>query len=161
MPAMPRVPLPPVAAVLSFIDGVDRADLDGLAALMSDDHRLVVLDESPLVGRAANVEAWRGYVTSFPEYVICPRHISEAGSQIAVAGTTSGSHLGLPDNEERELGVIWLAEVTGGRLSRWQVAEDTPAAPASAMSPEDAADASGRRLRAGSPTAFADLAAGA
>jgi ketosteroid isomerase-like protein len=57
---MPRVPLPPVAAVLSFIDGVDRADLDGLAALMSDDHRLVVLDESPLVGRAANVEAWGG-----------------------------------------------------------------------------------------------------
>jgi len=31
----------------------------------------------------------------------------------------------------------------------------------SAMSPEDAADAIGRRLPAGSPTAFADLAAGA
>jgi chloramphenicol 3-O phosphotransferase len=31
----------------------------------------------------------------------------------------------------------------------------------SAMSPEDAADAIGRRLRAGPPTAFADLATGA
>jgi ketosteroid isomerase-like protein len=123
-----RAPLTPIAAVVSFIDCINRGDLDGLCALMSDDHRLVVLDEPPLVGRDASRDAWKGYFSSFPEYVIYPRHISADGPRVAVVGTTTGSHLGLPDDEELQLGVIWVAEVTGGALSLWQVADDTPAA---------------------------------
>jgi len=49
-----RTPLPPVAAVIGFIDAINRGDVDRLAALMSPDHRLQVLDESPLDGREAN-----------------------------------------------------------------------------------------------------------
>ncbi len=67
MAAMPRTPSPPVAAVVSFIDCINRGDLDGLTALMRPDHRLVVLDEQPVVGREANVEAWNGYFTAFPD----------------------------------------------------------------------------------------------
>lgn len=122
---MPREPLPPVAAVVSFIDAVNRADLDRLAALMHVDHRLVVLDETPVVGRAANIRAWHGYISSFPRYVIHPRHVAADGPRVAVLGTTTGSHLGLPDEEESRLPVIWLAEVEQGTLSLWQVAEDT------------------------------------
>jgi hypothetical protein len=43
-----------------------------------------------------------------------------------VLGTTTGSHLGLPDADEMQLDVIWLAASSNGKLSRWQVAEDTP-----------------------------------
>lgn len=124
---MPRTPLPPLAAVLSFIDCINRSDLQGLGGLMHDDHRLVVLDEPPLVGRDASVVAWKGYFSSFPAYVIYPRHLTGAGSQVAVLGTTTGSHLGLPDVEEAAITVIWLADVADGRLALWQVAEDTPA----------------------------------
>jgi hypothetical protein len=46
----------------------------------------------------------------------------------AVLGTTTGSHLQLPDGEERRLTVIWVAEVVGGALSRWQIVADTPSA---------------------------------
>lgn len=123
---MPRTPLPPLAAVLGFVDCINRGDVQGLAALMRDDHRLVVLDEPPLVGRNANVEAWKGYFSSFPAYVIYPRYLTAASSQVAVLGSTTGSHLGLPDAEEGAITVIWLADVTDGRLSLWQVAEDTP-----------------------------------
>jgi len=115
-----------VAAVVSFIDAVNRADLDRLAALMHVDHRLVVLDEEPVVGRAANIRAWHGYLSSFPSYVIHPRLIVRDGPRVAVLGTTTGSHLGLPDEEESRLGVVWLAEVESGTLSLWQVADDTP-----------------------------------
>jgi SnoaL-like domain len=123
---VPLEPLPPVAAVVSFIDAVNRADLDRLAALMHVDHRFVVLDEEPVVGRAANIRAWHGYLSSFPAYVIHPRHIAGDGHRVAVLGTTTGSHLGLPDEEERRLNVIWLAEVEAGTLLLWEVAEDTP-----------------------------------
>jgi hypothetical protein len=132
---MALTPLPPLAAVVSFVDCINRGDLAGLGRLMTDDHQLVVLDEAPLVGREANVAAWHGYFTGFPLYVIYPRHLAARGSSVAVLGTTTGSHLGLPDHEEQRLDVLWLAEVTSGRLSRWEVVEPTPAALAAAGIP--------------------------
>jgi hypothetical protein len=48
------------------------------------------------------------------------------GDEVLVLGSTTGSHLGLPDREERELTVIWRATVRDGRLALWQVIDDTP-----------------------------------
>jgi hypothetical protein len=42
-----------------------------------------------------------------------------------VLGTTTGSHVGLAADDERRLGVIWLAAVDGGRLSSWHILDDT------------------------------------
>ena len=125
---MPRRPLPPLAVVVSFIDCINRGDLDGLTALMDEQHALVVLAEAPLVGRAANAEAWHGYFSAFPNYVIYPRHVVAAGARVAVLGTTTGSHLGLPDDEEAQLTVIWTATVRDGRLTEWHIREDSAAA---------------------------------
>jgi len=110
--------------VSAFIDCINHGDIDGLSVLMTDDHTLQVFDEAPLVGRRANVEAWRGYASAFPHYVIYPHEISERGDAVAVLGHTTGSHLGLPDDEEQKLTVIWYARVDSGRLSRWQIFED-------------------------------------
>ena len=79
-----------------------------------------------VVGRETNVDAWAGYFSAFPDSVIDPRDIAARGTKVAVLGTTTGSHLGLSDADEKQLDVIWLAEASTGRLSRWQVAEDTP-----------------------------------
>jgi ketosteroid isomerase-like protein len=57
--------LAPVAAVVGFIDCINRGDVAGLTALMTEDHQLLVLDEPPVVGREANAAAWEGYATSF------------------------------------------------------------------------------------------------
>src|SRR5215469_18568754 len=104
-----RTPLPPVAAVIGFIDAINRGDVDRLVAFMSPDHRLQVLQEPPLTGLEANRDAWAGYMTSFPGYVIYPDRIVQRGGDVFVFGSTTGSHLGLPDQEERQLKVIWLA----------------------------------------------------
>ncbi len=70
--------------------------------------------------------------------MIYPRHVSVAGTRVAVLGTTTGSHLGLPDEEEIALDVIWLADVTDGALSLWRIVEDTPTARANAGFPTTA-----------------------
>ena len=121
-----RTPLPPVAVVIGFIDAINRGDVSRLVALMSPDHRLQVLREAALVGLEANREAWHGYVTAFPDYVIYPDWIVQRGDEVFVSGSTTGSHLGLSDQEERELKVIWRAIVRDGLLALWQVIEDTP-----------------------------------
>ncbi|HXH20979.1 MAG TPA: nuclear transport factor 2 family protein [Dehalococcoidia bacterium] len=123
-----RSPLPPTAAVLAFIDRINQTDLEGLLALMTDDHYLKVMDEAPLRGKEAQRPAWDGYFTAYPDYVIYPSRIAASGATVAVLGTTTGSHLGLPDEAEMKLTVIWRAEVRDGLLASWEVLEDTPGA---------------------------------
>ena len=119
--------LPPIAAVVDFVHCVNHGDIDGLARLMTDDHTLRVFDEAPLVGREANVDAWRGYAQGFPDYTIYPERIAARDGQVAVLGRTTGSHLGLPDAEEFQLSLIWVAEVRDGLVRSWTLREDTPA----------------------------------
>lgn len=119
--------LPAVAVVVSFIECVNRGDVDGLDRLMCDDHQLCVFDENPLLGRAANVEARRGYVQSYPDYIIYPHRIAERDGSVAVLGHTTGSHLGLADAEESRLTLIWLAEVVAGAVRSRRLIQDTAA----------------------------------
>jgi len=58
---------------MKFIDCINRGDIDGLDALMTDQNTLHVFNETPLVGRPAIIEAWRSYVSAFPDYVIHPQ----------------------------------------------------------------------------------------
>ena len=135
---MPRRPLPTVAVALSFIDCINRGDLDGLVALMHHDHVLTVLDEPPLIGRDMNRDAWRGYFAAFPEYVIYPRHIAAEGSTVAVLGTTTGSHLGLSDQEEAQLTIIWIATVAERVVTEWRIVDDSATARTRAGIPSSA-----------------------
>ena len=70
--------LPAVTAVVSFIDAINRGDVERLGELMTEDHHLDVFDEPPLRGKAANLDAWRGYASAFPAYVIYPAAPSAA-----------------------------------------------------------------------------------
>jgi hypothetical protein len=113
------------AVVLGFIAAVNEGDVGRLGDLMSEDHTLQVFDEPALVGRAANVDAWRGYCARFPNYVIGVHATAERAGAVAVLGHTTGSHLGLPDADEARLTLIWLAEVADDRVRTWQLLEDT------------------------------------
>ena len=116
---------PAVAVAVSFVDCINRTDIDGLVELMSEDHALEVFDEEPLAGRDANRDAWIDYFMSFPDYVIYPRRIAEIDEGAAVLGHTTGSHLGLPDDEEKNCTLIWIAHVEDGRVTRWRLVEDS------------------------------------
>ncbi len=115
-----------MAVAVSFLDCINRGDIAGLSNLMTADHQLKVFDEPPLVGQEANTAAWRGYCDSFPEYVIYPHRIAQEGNRVAILGHTTGSHLGLPDEEERNLTLIWLVDVIDGAVRSWHLVENTP-----------------------------------
>ena len=118
----------PLTVVARFVDCINRGDAVGLGALMTDDHELRVFDESPLRGKDANVDAWRGYAAAFPAYTVVVRAVAERPGRVAVLGHTTGSHLGLPAEEEQAVTLIWLAEVSDGLVRSWTLVEDTPAA---------------------------------
>ena len=115
-----------MAVVAEFVDAINHGDVARLAGLMADDHELIVFAEPPLRGREANVAAWLGYATSFPDYVISPHHLVVNGGRVAIVGHTTGSHLALPDDEEAKLTLIWIAEVEGRFVKSWRLLEDAP-----------------------------------
>lgn len=116
----------PIPTAVSFIDCINRRDLDGLCRLMTENHTLVIFGEPSLVGRDASRRAWQGYFTGFPRYRIHPLRLAQLGLQVAVLGATTGSHLGLSDEQEIRETLIWLAEIRHGLISRWQLIEDSP-----------------------------------
>jgi hypothetical protein len=114
-----------VAVVVSFIDCINRRDIPALGRLMTEDHVLQVFGEAPVAGRDANVAAWNGYAEAYPDYCIQPRRLAEAEGRVAVLGHTTGSHLALPPEEERNVTLIWVAEVVGAAVRSWTLIEDT------------------------------------
>ncbi len=112
---------------ISFMDCINRGDVDGQVALMHEDHELCIFDEPPTVGREANTPGWRGYAASFPDYLIHPHRMAVVGDTAAIAGHTTGSHLNLPDEDEAKLTLIWLSELADAKVRRWSLIEDTPA----------------------------------
>jgi ketosteroid isomerase-like protein len=94
---------PPIATATGFIDCINRRDVDGLGGLMTEDHQLEVFDEPPLTGRQETIEAWTGYVRSFPDYVIYPHRVAQSEHGVAVLGIPRGPTLDCPTRWRREL----------------------------------------------------------
>jgi hypothetical protein len=115
----------PDAVALSFVDRVNHADVASLEALMTDDHELRVFDEPPQRGRGVVAAGWSGYVRAFPAYRIYPRRLAVKRNLVAILGHTTGSHLNLPDEEERKLTLIWLVGIESDRVASWTLIEDT------------------------------------
>jgi hypothetical protein len=117
----------PDTVALSFVGRINHGDVEGLEALMTEDHELRVFDEAPQRGRSVCVAGWRGYATAFPAYIIHPHRLAVKGNQVAILGHTTGSHLGLSDEDESKLTLIWIAGIEGDRVASWTLVEDTPA----------------------------------
>lgn len=116
----------PLAVTLGFVDAINRGDIDRLASMMTEDYELKVFHLPPEAGLAKGVAGWRGYASAYPRYLIHPSRLAVQRDTVAVLGTTTGSHLALPDDEEMQLTLIWLSEVSGGKVRRWILIEDTP-----------------------------------
>ena len=115
-------------SIADFVDCINRGDVAGLGALMTDDHELRVFDEEPLPREAGERRrAWHGYAAAFPGvHHRRARRSPSATAVVAVLGHTTGSHLGLPAEEEQELTLIWLAEVADGLVRSWTLVRGHP-----------------------------------
>ena len=116
----------PQETVEAFIDCINRRDLEALLAMITDNHVLKVMDEPEVVGKEALRPAWRAYFDGFPNYVIHPHRFAQNPGGVAMLGHTTGSHLGLPDDEESKQTLIWNAGLRNGKVSAWLILPDTP-----------------------------------
>jgi len=110
--------------IQAFIDRINSHDVDGLAELMTDDHRFIDAHGNEVVGKDKMTAGWRGYFEWFPVYSIEVNEIFEQGDTFAMFGFAGGSFKGKSDASWR-LPAAWKAIVKDGRVALWQVFADT------------------------------------
>jgi ketosteroid isomerase-like protein len=104
-----------------FNDRINARDPEGLAELMTDDHTFVDSEGSSIAGKAACVEAWRGFFEQFPDYRNVFDSLEATGGVVVITGHSECSVPALAGP------ALWQATVDGDRVARWQVYDDTAA----------------------------------
>jgi ketosteroid isomerase-like protein len=110
--------------ILAFIASINAHDVEGLGALMSDDHTFIDAHGNQVSGREKMSAAWRGYFEWFLDYYIEVTDVFEEGENFAMFGFAGGSFKN-KESESWRLPAAWKASVKDGRVALWQVFADT------------------------------------
>ena len=109
----------PADVALEFVERINAGDLEGLTALMTEDHTFVDLAGDIERGREVMREGWAGYFSAFPEYTIHVSRVAALGNVVIIIGGTTGSQIP-PEIEARE-SVIWAARIEDGLVAEWHI----------------------------------------
>ena len=109
---------------LAFIERINAHDVEGLGALMSDDHTFIDAHGNQVSGREKMIAGWRGYFEWFPDYYIEVTEVFQDGANLALFGFAGGSFKNR-ESENWRLPAAWRAIVKDDRVNLWQVFADT------------------------------------
>jgi ketosteroid isomerase-like protein len=117
----------PLQVMQQFVACINRQDVDGLAALMTDDHRFIDSLGQVVTGRENMRQGWKYYFAMVPDYELVPESWMSEGDTAVMLGSAHGSYS--PDgvkSPERKWScpAACRAAVQGGLLAEWRVYAD-------------------------------------
>jgi ketosteroid isomerase-like protein len=121
----------PVDVVLAFMERINAADVDGLCALMAEDHIFLDGLGNRMQGREAMRKGWAGYFRMFPDYRVSHAEIFAHGDVVASFGTAEATYAvngKLAKENHWSVPAAWRAVVRDGLIAEWQVYADNQAA---------------------------------
>ena len=116
-----------VAVALEFVNRINRHDVGGLAAIMSEDHRFIDGLGQAVEGRERMEKGWLGYFSWFPDYRIKVDDILSNGNVVALFGTAEGTFSvngKLAAENHWKIPAAWKAVIRGEQVSEWSVYAD-------------------------------------
>jgi uncharacterized protein (TIGR02246 family) len=113
------MPVEPWSITAQFNEAINARDLDGLAALMTDDHRFVDTEAHAVIGKDACLESWRGFFEQFPDYRNVFTTQIPRDNVVLVVGYSTCSF------EPLDGPAVWRAIVRDNKVAEWRVYEDT------------------------------------
>lgn len=105
--------------VSRFNGFINSRDIEGLSAMMTDDHTFIDGANQRVVGKQECIRAWKGFFAAFPDYQNHFEHVSTNAELVAVMGRSSCSDARLDGP------ALWSATVRNEQVSEWRVFEDT------------------------------------
>ena len=110
-----------------FVERINSHDLDGLAELMTADHRFIDSLGTEFSGREAMKEGWRHYFRMAPDYQIEVTESLCKGELVVLLGLARGTYTSdgtlEPENAWRTP-AAWRARINEGHVAEWQVYAD-------------------------------------
>lgn len=108
------------AVVLQFNEYINKQNIDGLAALMTDDHTFIDSSNNILQGREKSLEAWSRFFELFLDYQNIFESFEPQNGFVVITGHSvcSDKRLDGPG--------IWTAKVKDNKVAEWRVYVDTP-----------------------------------
>jgi hypothetical protein len=117
----------PLAIAQAFVDRINAHDVDGLAALMTENHRFIDSLGQVVTGRETLRGGWRGYFSMVQGY----RLVSELwlcdGPTVVMLGTAGGTYRPedtLGSGREWSCPAACRALVNGPLVEEWRVYAD-------------------------------------
>lgn len=104
---------------IRFNGAITDRDLDRLASLMTEDHAFVDTAGRVVDGRAAAVEAWRGFFAAYPGYRSVFTTVLVDEELVLATGYSEGTDPALDGP------AIWVATIHEGLVAQWRVFDDT------------------------------------
>lgn len=117
----------PLDVVQAFVGRINSHDVDGLAALMTEDHRFIDSLGQVVRGREAMRAGWEQYFGMVPDYRVSADTWLCDGSLVVLLGTAGGTYCadGSPDPEHAwTTPVACRAVVRDDQVAEWQVYAD-------------------------------------
>ena len=105
---------------MHFNECINRQDIHGLAALMTEDHTFIDTADHSVQGKQQVVEAWRGFFALFPDYRNIFERVELRHSLVAISGYSTCSEPQLDGP------ALWTAKLRGEQVAEWRVYHDTP-----------------------------------
>lgn len=111
---------------LSFVENINRHDIDGLCKLMTDDHRFIDSVGIIISGKKEMKKAWQTYFKWFPDYNITIFNTLVTDDSVAFFGIAKGTFDSrfTKDGNKFEIPASWRAKVKDKKITEWQTVAD-------------------------------------
>ncbi len=111
----------PKKIALQFNKCITYADIEGLAALMTEDHVFIDTENNRIEGKENNiVQAWKPFFTLYPGYRNIFENIVVRGSTVIMQGYSICS-----DEILNNVRAIWVAGIINNKVGSWHIYPDT------------------------------------
>lgn len=113
--------------ILDFVEAINRADVDSMYELMSDDHTFVDSRDNKSTGKENMRQAWIGYFNLFPDYKIEITGMLDKESFVCMYGYASGTYLGMKNENNSNhwrIPAAWTVVIKNSKVQNWQVYAD-------------------------------------
>lgn len=114
------LPPDPERIATRFTECINDRDIDGLAHLISDNHRLVDMEEGVDEGKRDVISAWEGLFKIFPDFKNVCKKVSIEDNLVKIEGYTECSDPRLNGP------TLFTAKIEDDKISEWRVYEDNP-----------------------------------
>ena len=121
-----KVQLDVLKTAISFVEKINKHDIDGLTEMMTEDHTFIDSSGMIVQGKKEMKNAWKNYLGWFPDYEITVIHTLLTNDSVGLFGLAKGIfNSDEPTKDDMfEIPAAWRAKIKDNHVSEWQVFAD-------------------------------------